>query len=106
MRELLERLRGEGWAYNTLKTMLTRMEEKGLVSAEMRGGRTFYAPRVEQGVAQRSAVRALIERVFEGAAGPLLAQLVDDQSLKAADRKKLEGWLSEIDRRERKHGRR
>ena len=28
-RELLTALRGEGWAYTTLKTMLARMQEKG-----------------------------------------------------------------------------
>ena len=96
-RELLGLLAETGWAYTTLKTMLTRMEEKGFVRTEMRGNTAFYSPAIERGSAQRSALRSLIERVFEGAAGPLLAHLADDASLSPAERKKLAGWLAEVD---------
>lgn len=103
-RTLLQALREEAWAYTTLKTMLTRMEEKGLVRTQMRGNVAWYEPRIERRTAQRNAVRTLIERVFEGAAGPLLAQLAEEQTLSAAERKKLEGWLSEVERKESKGG--
>ena len=99
-RELLERLVPEtGWAYTTLKTILTRMEEKGLVRTSMRGNAASYEPAVEQRRAQRLAVRTLIERVFEGASGPLLAHLVEGEKLSAAERKKLEGWIAEAERK-------
>lgn len=101
-RELLERLSDNAWAYNTLKTMLTRMEEKGFVHTQMRGNVTWYEPAIEQRATQRNAVRTLIERVFEGAAGPLLAHLADDTSLSAAERKKLEVWIAEVERKEAK----
>jgi BlaI family transcriptional regulator, penicillinase repressor len=106
-RELLAALAADtGWAYTTLKTMLTRMEEKGFVRTEMRGNTTWYVPAIEQRSAQRNAVRTLIERVFEGAAGPLLAQLVDDERLSAAERRKLEHKIAEVERKEHKRGRR
>lgn len=95
--ELRERLSAEGWAYTTLKTMLARMEEKGLVRARLRGPHSYYEPLLEQRDAQRSALRALIERVFEGATGPLLAQLMGDRSLSSAERKQLAGWLAELE---------
>ena len=105
-RELLTRLRGEGWAYTTLKTMLTRMESKGLVRAEMRGQTAWYEPALEQADARRSAVRRMLERVFEGAAGPLLAHLAEDRRMSAAERKKLQAWIAELDEQERKRARR
>lgn len=105
-RDLLERLRKEGWAYTTLKTMLSRMEEKGFVRTQMRGQTLWYEPALEQRAAQRNAVRRLVERVFEGAAGPLLARLAEEQDLSAAERKKLEGWVAEIERKEGKRGKR
>jgi BlaI family penicillinase repressor len=105
-RELLDQLRGEDWAYTTLKTILTRMQEKGLVRAEMRANTTWYEPAIKQSTTQRDALRTLITRVFEGAAGPLLAHLADDESLSAADRKKLAGWAADIERKEAKRGRR
>jgi predicted transcriptional regulator len=101
-RDLLARLRDQDWAYNTLKTMLARMVEKGLVRAEMRGNVAWYAPAVQQRAAQRSAVRTLIRRVFEGASGPLLAHLAEDASLTAGERRKLEAWIAEVERREKK----
>jgi predicted transcriptional regulator len=105
-RELLDALHDEGWAYTTLKTMLTRMEEKRFVTTRMRGNVAWYEPAIERQAAQKRAVRTLIERVFEGATGPLLAHLADDETLSAAERKKLEGWLAEVERKEKKRGRR
>jgi BlaI family penicillinase repressor len=99
-RELLERLRGEtGWAYTTLKTMLTRMQQKGLVRARLRGKTTFYEPALPRERSQQSALRALVERVFEGAAGSALAQLVEPEDLSAADRKRLQGWIDALDKK-------
>ena len=104
-RELLEALRGDtGWAYTTLKTVLARMLEKGFVSAEMRGNTAWYEPAVEQQRASKAALRNMIERVFEGAAGPLLAHLVDHESLSRAERKRLTALLGELDRKEPRDG--
>lgn len=106
-RELLERLRGEtGWAYTTLKTMLTRMQQKGLVRAHVRGQATLYEPALPREKSQRSALRALVERVFEGAAGSALAQLMEPEELSAADRKRLRGWIHALDRKTARAGRR
>jgi predicted transcriptional regulator len=104
-RELLAALHGEtGWAYTTLKTLLERMLEKGLVRAEKRGNAAWYEPVVRQATARRTALRGLIERVFEGAAGPLLAHLVDHESLSRAERKRLAALLAEIEQREARDG--
>jgi BlaI family transcriptional regulator, penicillinase repressor len=105
-RELLDRLRDTDWAYNTLKTILTRMQEKGLVRAEMRAHAAWYEPVITRNATQRDAVRTLIARVFEGAAGPLLAHLAENESLSAAERKKLAGWAAGIERKEKRRGRR
>jgi BlaI family penicillinase repressor len=104
-RELLDALRGEtGWAYTTLKTVLSRMVEKGLVSAEMRGNTTWYEPEVERHRARRTALRNMIERVFEGAVGPLLAHLVEDESLSRSERKHLAALIEEVEKNEARRG--
>jgi predicted transcriptional regulator len=72
----------------------------------MRGNAAWYEPAVERRRAQRAAVRTLIERVFEGAAGPLLAHLVDDEKLSGRERKKLEGMIAEVQRKEARRERR
>jgi BlaI family penicillinase repressor len=99
-RGLLEDLHGEtGWAYTTLKTLLERMLEKELVSVEMRGHTAWYEPAVEQKRARKAALRDMIDRVFEGAAGPLLAHLVDHESLSPRDRKRLATLIGEVERK-------
>lgn len=104
-RELLEDLRSEGWAYTTLKTMLTRMEEKGFVRSRALGNAAQYEPLIERGEAQRSALRSLIERVFEGASGPLLAHLAEEQHLSASDRAELERKLRASETGKKRRGR-
>jgi predicted transcriptional regulator len=105
-RRLLLHLRAQGWAYTTLKTMLTRMEAKGFVRTRMRGNTCFYEPATLQRDMQRDAVRTLIERVFEGAAGPLLAHLAQDEKLTASERKKLASWVADVERKEAKRAER
>lgn len=104
-RELLEELHAEtGWAYTTLKTLLDRMLEKGLVSAEMRGHTAWYEPAVEQKRARKAALRDMIDRVFEGAAGPLLAHLVDHESLSRSERKRLATLIEEVEKKPVRRG--
>ena len=104
-RELLELLAEDtGWAYTTLKTLLGRMLEKGLVAAEMRGNTAWYEPAVERQRVRKAALRNMIERVFEGAAGPLLANLVDHESLSKSERKRLAELLAEIEEKEARGG--
>ncbi|MBM3976358.1 MAG: BlaI/MecI/CopY family transcriptional regulator [Planctomycetes bacterium] len=104
-RELLGLLSAERWAYTTLKTMLDRMQEKGFVRAERRGNVSWYEPLLERKRAQRAAVRDLIARVFEGAAGSLLTHLVDDERLSAAQRKRLSAEIARAEREEARRAR-
>ena len=105
-RDLLALVRNEGWAYTTLKTMLGRMQEKGFVRAQMRGHTTWYESALEQNAAQRNAVLRLVERVFEGSSGPLLAHLAEQKRMSSAERKKLQTWIAEVERKEHKRGQR
>lgn len=93
-RALLEALAAEGWAYTTVKTMLTRMEQKGLVRESWRGNTAIYEPRIARRSAQRDALATLLERAFQGAAGPLIAHLVGQGKLSAAERRALEATLA------------
>lgn len=104
-RELLDDLAGEQWAYTTLKTMLTRMEEKRFVRSRAKGNAANYEAVLERGTAQRSALRSLLDRVFEGASGALLAHLAEEEPLSPADAAELERRLHETERKESKRAR-
>lgn len=87
------------WAYTTVKTMLDRLVEKGALRTRMRGNQTLYTPAVSQQSARRSAVRALLERAFDGKLGGLVAHMADDERLSTRERAELESLLAKLERR-------
>jgi BlaI family transcriptional regulator, penicillinase repressor len=108
-RELLVTLHAEtGWAYTTLKTVLTRLVEKGAVSERKRANASQYEPLVAEVDARRSAVRSLVDRAFDGTFGSLVHFMFDAEGLTAKDRAALAKLLPELERgnrAERRHKR-
>ena len=68
-------------AYTTVLTILRNLEAKGFVRREEEGRAHRYFPKVKQKVAQRNALRRLIDTLFVGSPEALLAQLVDEHDL-------------------------
>jgi BlaI family penicillinase repressor len=72
-------------AYTTVMTMLNILEQKGYLK-KRQGERAFvYTPSQPEKQVIRSMVREFVDRVFNGAAEPLLLHLVEDEKLTAAD---------------------
>jgi BlaI family transcriptional regulator, penicillinase repressor len=100
-REVREALREEtGWAYTTVRTLLARLEAKGAVRSSRRGSTSAYEPLLRESQARAGALRALLERAFDGAFGGLAAFLIDDGHLSKRDRAELARRLEKA--RERK----
>lgn len=95
-REVVDRLQGEAdWAYTTVKTMLTRLVEKGALSADNAEQATRYVPLVTKQEARRSALASLMNRAFDGAFAPMLQFLLRDQQLSEKDRAELRKLLND-----------
>jgi BlaI family penicillinase repressor len=104
-----------GWAYTTVKTMLDRLAEKGLVEKALEGdlaalevespaGRraATYRANLTRSQARLQAARGLAERAFGGAMTPLVHFLLESEPLSDADRAELlEKLERERDRRRR-----
>jgi predicted transcriptional regulator len=86
--EVRERIPDE-LAYTTVLSVLRTLEEKGHVEHRGEGKAHRYFPLVERRVAGRSALRRLIETVFNGSPELLLTQLVSDRELSDDQLKKL-----------------
>ncbi len=94
-RDVVERLPSSvNWAYTTVKTMLDRLVEKKAVSKSKRGNTGLYEPRLSRRQARRTALRMVLDRAFDGAFGPMMYFLVEDESLSAGERKELIKILS------------
>ncbi len=95
-RDVIERLgKQPGWAYTTVKTMLTRLVEKGAVTEEMKGNVATYRPKVSRLAARKSAVKSLVERAFGGAYGAFVHHLVEGGPLSDQERARLRKLLAD-----------
>ena len=89
-RDIAKRLpEGVNWAYTTIKTMLARLAEKKIISESKKGNTSVYEPILSRQKARRSALRMLANQAFDGAFGPLMHFLLEDQKLTARQRKEL-----------------
>ena len=82
-------------AYTTVLTILRTLEEKGFVTHRSEGKAHRYLPAVSQGVAGKSALSRVLDKIFAGSPEMLLTQLVSDQKLNAAELRRLRELLDE-----------
>ncbi|MEA2709480.1 MAG: BlaI family transcriptional regulator, penicillinase repressor [Phycisphaerales bacterium] len=76
-----ELARNTDWEPATIKTMLNRLVKKGALKFKAEGKRYLYAPAVTRDACVRTEGRSFLDRVFGGAAGPLIAHFVEDAKL-------------------------
>ncbi len=89
-REIEARLSDEvHWAYTTLRSVLARLEEKGAVKEYKRSNVSFYEPILTRRKARMAALRSVVSEAFEGAFGPLVHFLVEEEALSEEERRKL-----------------
>jgi BlaI family penicillinase repressor len=83
VREVLNHLhdRGRKVAYTTVLTFLTRLEQKGFAASNKSDLAYVYRARVSKERVSRSRLRSLVEQLYDGAAGPLVLQLMKSERL-------------------------
>ena len=66
-----------GWSKSTVATMVKRMEAKGLLRFEEGGKARLIYPALTREEASRSETNGLIDKVFRGSPGLLMASLIE-----------------------------
>ncbi len=90
-----------GLAFTTIATMLRKMEDKGVVTHRAEGRQFVYRPTVSEDQVRRSMVGELVDRLFAGDPKALVAHLVSEHEIDAAELGGLRRRLG----RDRKRGR-
>ena len=85
-----------GWSMPTVKTLLSRLVQKGALATEPDGRRFLYTPLIARSAYVGTESRRLVDRLFGGRAAPLLAQLADAEALTPEDIAEIERLLQEI----------
>ncbi len=95
--EIHAKLKAEtSWSIRTVKTLLSRLTEKGALATTQHGRKFHYAPLVSQHDYQASAAGQFIDRVFSGRAAPLVAHLADTRGLTDEDIAELETLIGKL----------
>ncbi len=95
--EVIRALREDtGWADNTIRTLLTRLVEKGALKTKgADGGARQYSPAVKREACVRAESETFLQRVFQGAAKPLLVHFAASAKLSAEEVEELKRLLDE-----------
>ena len=85
-REVYEEvLQQKAWRYQTVKTMLYRLEQKGYVKLGKVGPICLFEPAVSQVRVMGKALDSFVGTVLDGALAPVLAHLAKGKKLTRAD---------------------
>jgi predicted transcriptional regulator len=86
VREVYEKLlERRSIAYTTVMTMMNILEQKGQLKREQADRAYVYRPAHPKQAVVREMVRDFVNRVFDGAAEPLVVHLVEDKKLSPAE---------------------
>ena len=84
--EIVEELaRNTKWKPKTIKTLITRLTNKGAIKFEKEGRLYKYRPAVSKDDCVRMERRSFVRRVYGGISKPMVASFLEDAELSADD---------------------
>src|SRR5260221_12139990 len=94
--DVIKRLRAtHDWNHSTIRTLLARLVEKGVLDYQVDGSRYIYRAAVSRKSCVRQEGRSFLEKVFGGDVGALLAHFVADASLDQDQLEQLQQLLAQ-----------
>lgn len=92
--------RGRRVAYTTVLTVLTRLEQKGFVASDRSEQAYVYRAKVTRERATGSWLRSMVRQWFDGAAAPMVLQLMQSEKFTAGEIAQLQELLDRLDPRD------
>ncbi len=84
------------WSLATVKTLLSRLVSKNVISATPDGRRFLYSPLIKRSDYVGGESRRLVDRLFGGSASSLFAHLAEQEALSDKDLADIEALLKEL----------
>jgi BlaI family transcriptional regulator, penicillinase repressor len=85
-----------GWAENTVRTLLTRLVEKGALKiVDPTVQPKYFAPAVKRELCVQAESASFIDRIFRGAAKPLLLHFAQNAILTEEEARELKNLLDQ-----------
>lgn len=84
------------WSLATVKTLLSRLVQKGAIETRPDGRRYLYSPLIARSDYVGGESRRLVDRLFGGRAASLVAHLAQSEALTEDDLSEIEALLKEL----------
>ncbi len=99
VREVLTHMheRGRRVAYTTVQTLLTRLEQKRYATSDKSEFAYVYRAKLTRERVTRSRLKTLVKQLYDGAAGPLVLQLIRTERFSAQEIEELQELLDRLD---------
>jgi len=92
--DLIEALEGrQSWKPKTIKTLLRRLSDKGVLGYEKVGREYVFHPKFEREEAERVQSQSFIQRIFDGKTVPFVARFLKDEKLSTKEIKEIKEIL-------------
>lgn len=103
VRDVMQHLheRGKTVAYTTVMTFLTRLEQKGVVASNKRDTAYIYRSKITRESVSATRIRSLLDQLYDGAAAPMLLQLIEHERLSPEELAQLRKLIDDLDARNR-----
>ena len=85
--------RRKKWTYSTVKTMMDRMVDKGLLRTERIRNLILYRSAITKKQAQSGEIMRAVKRAFDGALTPMMQFLLDNNQLSKKQLAELEAMI-------------
>ena len=104
VREVMNLLHEQGRkvAYTTVLTFLTRLEQKGFVKSDKSELAYVYTPVISREGVAKSRLKSFLSQLYDGAAGPLVLQLMRDEKFSSDEIAELQKLIDRLDSKKRK----
>lgn len=98
LNQIVSDLSQTGWSYSTIKTLLGRLVNKGLVTADRTVGNSFrYTAAADSGACRIREIRHFLSRVFDGSVSMMVAALARESHLSQEEQEQLERLAARLD---------
>ncbi len=99
IKEIDEKVKAAGWSYTTVRTLVTRLADKGIIRADRSNPGNFrYSPILSENECTMNETRSFLDRVFDGKKSKLIASLTKDSSLTEEEMRTLAAILEKMDK--------
>ena len=89
-------------AYSTVSTVLSRMEQKGLVTHRREDRVYFYRPAVSQDEAGQTMVGDIVRRIWDGSPSQLVNHLLESEQVDSRELSRIKKLIEEHEARLKK----